>query len=376
MSPTPLDPGREPRWRRALSWLLVQEGSTRPLGLMRIVVACMVWARVGELMVVHSDSRPWQVGLVLAFHLSWIAMLLGAWSRLAVATSAAILVAGFVHLGPNLGPALGYYNWDGHNLHLLVCTVMVLAVTPSGQSYSLDRWWALRRAARQGRPAPVERAPLWSFRLLGLLVSTVYLSTWADKTTLPWLRGERLAAVFGVHYTGSAMPGTSLTDTVLMLGATGVWALEGLLAFGLALRRLRGPLALAGVVLHGSFAAMFRVFTFSVNMILLYVPFFPPDRIHAAIDDLVPTGDTPTRRMLDLEPTRRITRALCMIGVLVVLGIAAALDLARPLGPEVEDAPSVQLLEGRFDTFLRTAEVDGQKRRARLRSEMQRWRDP
>lgn len=352
---------------RAWHWLVLAEGSSRPLGLLRIAIALMLWARLADQFLVHADTSPHDLALAVLFHLATLLLLLGWWTRLASLVAAVVIT--YAH--DWLGPVHGYRGWASHNIALLVLTATLLALTPSGRSYSLDRWRALARARREGTPPPPERIPLWSTRSFMILLSSVYLSTWANKTDLAYLSGERLASIFGTHYTGSAMLDGPAVEAMWMAGAVGVWALEGLLAFGLLIPRLRGPLALAGIALHGSFYAMFRVFTFSANMILLYLPWFPPDQVHGLIDRLAPPGADAASRRVEPGPARLALRLVLAGALLAGLGWAGLRDL------QDDDAVvAVRLLDEREHSFQRTAADDRRARVLRAREEMQKWRDP
>ncbi|MCB9748655.1 MAG: HTTM domain-containing protein [Myxococcales bacterium] len=360
---------------RPLRWALYDCGSTRPLGLIRIGVALMLWARFGDLVTLHADATAAQLAHGVGFYLGTTLLLVGLATRPAALLSA-------------LAVAYGKYalDWQSHNMQLLALTTMILALTPCGRSYSLDRGLALRRAARRGEPPPVERAPLWSARLLAVLITSVYMATAYDKTSWAFLSGERLAAVAGFHYTGSAyLDGTAWVAATLIASAL-VWALELTLAFGLYLPRLRPALTLAGAALHGSFYALFRVYTFSTNMLLLYAPFYDQDELARGIERLCPRGPRSAA-----EPSRRppgrarsLARAAGVALVLLALVAAAAYEHRVPsdVSQETEingdepprPQPRLRLLEGRWRDLGATREEARRRRQRQTRREMQKWR--
>lgn len=337
---------------RAWRWALLEEGSTRPTALMRIGLGLMLWLRLADRFLIHADSSPRDVLLAVIFHLATLGTVLGAFTRLSTALVALLSFGGFAWMGPVWGAP----GWGSHNIHLLVCSTMLLALCPAGRSLSLDRWWALKRAERGGPPPPSERAPLWSVRLLGVLVCTVYLSTALDKTGEVWLSGHRLQAVIAEHYTGSALLDDPLYEGLIMVAAIGVWLLELVLVGGLLFRRTRLPLAMAGVLLHGGFSILFRVFTFSANMILLYLPLFPPAQVDAALTRLCPPGLPAESAVGPASVATRAGRGLLVLGTLVALLVA---------GP--------RLLQGIEATVLRPAKADRDDRARIEREELQKW---
>jgi Vitamin K-dependent gamma-carboxylase len=355
------------RFAQGARRFLLAEGSTRGLGLMRIAVVLMVWSRLADGFVLHRDQSGAHLLLSVAFYGGSLLMLVGWHSRTATVVTA--LCVNLVY--HYLGPVHQMVSWTSHNIQLLVWTTTLLALAPVGRAYSVDRWLQQRRAARDGQPTPDEEGPLWAWHLLGVLVSTVYLATWLDKTQLVYLRGDRMAAIFGEHYTGSWMTDSDGATAAFAGVAWMVWLLEGLLIGGLLLPRLRMPLALAGALMHGSFSVMFRVFTFSANMVLLYLPFFPAADLHSRIDQLCPQGLDAGQRTEGASARRQVGRLLVMVAVLLALGAAAWDDLHNDI-----PVAQVQLLDGRFSTALGTHKTNRQARLSVEQREMQLWRDP
>jgi hypothetical protein len=242
---------------------------------MRILVALMVWARFADQFTVKVQTTALDLAHALCFYLFSTSMLVGFWSRTSTLVLAGVLLFGF-H-GREIA---------SNNMHLLVLTVLVLALTPLGASYSVDRHLALARAERRQERVPSEVISLWSTSLLAVLLSSVYLSTFLNKTNVAFLSGERLQAILAGHYTGSDyLVGQAWSRSVQALSIA-VWLLEGALVFGLLLPRLRAGLMLAGAFMHMTFYTLFRVYAFSTNMVLLYFAFVPPAQVAEVIDRL------------------------------------------------------------------------------------------
>jgi hypothetical protein len=259
-----------------VSWLrrrLLREGSTRALGLIRVALALILWARWGDELMLSHGLDPDRIALGVAFFASSTAMLLGLWTRAATAATAAV-VAGMVYGYGRLG---GVEDWNHHHTTLLAHAVMLLALTPCGRSFSVDRWRS---------PDAPERGPLWATDLLGLQVSTLYLWSAVDKTRWAFLSGASLEQVFLYHYAGSDWPDLPWLRAALAGVAVGVTALEYLLSVGLWVRRWQPVLVPAGLLLHGLFYVLIPVNTFTVTMWALYLVFLDPEVVHRAVDRL------------------------------------------------------------------------------------------
>jgi hypothetical protein len=342
---------------------------------MRIAIALMVWARFADRFVLSPGMDAMQAGLALCFYVSSLMMLVGKWSRGSAAVCATVLLYGYHYRGPYLGIA----GWGSNNIKLLALTVAILALTPCGRAYSLDRWKALRLATRGSVAPPDESIPLWSTRLLAALLCSVYASTFIAKTTIPYLSGSRLEAIFALHYTGSDYLDGTLWAATMQIGAVGVWLLEGLLVFGLLVGPLRKPLMLAGAAMHLSFYALFRVFAFSTNVIMLYWAFVPTSTVARAIDDQCGYRDEPATA--GTPPALSLTG---MWGRVVVLGAIAVVTLALGIGQLLEtpgDArsdlrvPQLMLMRPRLEP-LANPEWDRETTLRHKRREKQRWRSP
>ncbi len=252
---------------------LAREGSTRSAGLLRIVLALIVWVRYASGMTPWHDPAPERVLLGAVFFVSSSMMLVGWWSRAATAVTALTTLAAY-----GLGARGDEPNWYHHHTFLLTVALGLLAMAPCGRSFSVDRW-------RSGVP---ERGPLWALDLIGLQVAIVYAWGAAIKVDLAFLSGHDLDVIAAYLYTG-ALP-VGLPSWVLSGAAGGVVMLEAALAVGLWSAASRRWLLPAGIVLHATIYWLLPVSTFTVTMISLYLVFVDPEAVHAAVDRVVGQG--------------------------------------------------------------------------------------
>lgn len=265
-------------WR----WGADFEGSTRGVGLLRIALALIVWVRFAGPMRFIDNEAAWQIPLSAAFYLVTTMMLIGWRAQLATALTA--LMIGFFyywwgHAAPNPIP-----SWSGHHVYILFAGVALLALTPCGRSYSLDRWLALRAAAAGGPPAPPERGPLWGQRLIVLQMCGLYFWTAVDKTGMHFLSGDRLEAIMIWGYTGRPLA-PLMTDPLFAAPASAaVLIVEYLLPAGLLIRRFHRFAIPAGLALHAAFYVLLTVNTYSITMMALYLAVVDPDALRRFLD--------------------------------------------------------------------------------------------
>lgn len=270
------------------------QGSTRSAALLRIGLAAVALAQLGGEVQLFAAPDALSAALGLSFYLSVPAMLVGYRTRLATAWAAATLVATYHHRGHGLGEV----QFVQHQSWLLAISVCFLALTPSGRSFSVDRWLRLRRlSSAPGREArdPAARAweaetgSLWGLRLAGLQVSLVYLFGAIHKTNPAFLRGDRLEQMAMSFYLGSE-PAPEVLVPLLPAAAASVVFLEYALSIGLWIRRARRALLVAGALMHVAFHVLLPVGTFSVLMIVLYVAFLDPAAVRHITDALIGTA--------------------------------------------------------------------------------------
>lgn len=259
--------GREGARRFAgLRELLGSEGSTRSVGLLRIGVVLLLWARWGEgLMLAETPS----VGLSLVFFGATGLLLVGLWTRFAAVATAVVMLVVYLWFGVHLRRV----EWIHHHHYLLVSASCVLALTPCGRSFSLDRW-------RSGSP---EHGPLWALRLFTIQLAAVYLWSAVDKMSPAFLNGARLEQIAMAEYFGSDPPDWHALAVVM---AWGVMLIELALGLGFLLGRTPRWLLIAGVGLHAAIYLIVPVATFSATMVCLYIAAIDPAVVHRAIDRL------------------------------------------------------------------------------------------
>jgi hypothetical protein len=282
----------EPRvsLRRLVDWALHHEGSTRAAALVRIGLAIIAWTRFG------GELGPWlqqsAAGrlMALVFFVASTAMLVGWQAQLATGLTG-VCLALLAGLPTVFG---GGEGWTHHHIHLLTATTLMSAFTPSGRSYALDRWLALRAAAARGEAPPPERGNLFGMRLMVLQMSVVYLFAALDKTNVAFLSGARLQHLFLWQYWGSEPPALPGLSVLCALFAIGNVALEYALAFGLPFARTRRWLVLPGLALHAIFYLALPVATYSATVFVIYLAYFDPERVHDVIEEL--SGHPPRRR--------------------------------------------------------------------------------
>ena len=264
---------------------ILVEGSTRAVGLMRIGMAFLLWARWGD------EFLPWRelslenpvimlIGAV--FLVSTLLMCIGLWSR--VSTGMAALAA--LEIYYYIGRVLGHSTYAHHNSYALVIATVLVALTPCGRSYSVDRWLRIRRALRHNRSIPPERGPLWGTRLIGLQVSTIYFWSAWDKTNWAFLSGDRMEAIYMDKYFGSDFPALPGFHKLMVVTSVATVALEYALAFGLWFRRPRKWLLPLGILMHLVMYYTLRVHTFTATMLLMYLAYISPEYIHRVTDQI------------------------------------------------------------------------------------------
>jgi hypothetical protein len=267
--------------RDLYAWALETEGSTRSAALIRIGLAAILWANWGRDLTLLRQSTPFGVALALTFFASTTLMLIGLWAR--PATLVAAVVAFTLYFASE---ALGFRPWFHHNTYLLSFATFLCALAPCERSYSLDRWRALRRARREGRPPPPERGNLWALRLIACQLSLMYFWSAYDKSSIGFLSGERVEFMALWFYFGSthpALPGFGHAMAAIAIGSV---ALEYALAAGMLCPRTRRWLTVPGMLMHAFFYLLLPIGTFTVTVWCLYLAYFDADAVHRAIDDL------------------------------------------------------------------------------------------
>lgn len=273
-----------PGWRlmhamaaRFVDWAAYSEGSSRSSALIRIGLAMLFWSRWAGELLLYMDQSP--VGLFLAvnFFVATALLFVGYHSRVAAVWTGAVGLAMYYYFGFQLGRE----PWTHHHAYLLAVAALLIALTPCGRSYSLDRYLTVMRAERMGVAPPAERGNLWGLRLIVLQLSVLYFFAAFDKSTYAFLSGARIEAIFLWYYAGSDYPaGLAWLATIVSLA---VVALEYCFAFGLPFRATRRYLLVPGLAFHAIIYLTLPVYTFSATMALLYLAYFDADAVDKVI---------------------------------------------------------------------------------------------
>lgn len=254
-------------------------GSSRSSALIRIGLAALLWSRLAGEMLLYRDQTVVGLLLSVSFFVATTALLVGFHSRSAALWSGAIGLLVYY-----FGPELGRSPWVHHHTYLLSVAIILLALTPCGRSYSVDRYLAVVRAEKRNEPLPEERGNLLGLKLMVVQLTVLYFFSALDKTNFAFLSGARLEHIFLYYYSGSDYPGLPGFAWLAMLVALAVVALEYALAFGLPFERTRRYLLLPGLAFHGIIYCTLPVNTFSATMVVLYLAYFDPDDVHRVID--------------------------------------------------------------------------------------------
>jgi hypothetical protein len=264
-----------------LRWGAEARGSTRSLGLMRIGIATILLVRFGnELSLYQGESLSFMF-LGVAFFALTSMMLVGFKTQAATAAVALTLV--FMHF--YMGCVAGQPGWDSHHIYLLVVSTGLLAISPCGRSYSLDRYLALTKA-RSDQEAPAEYGYLWPHRLIALQLAALYFWAAVDKTNWSFLSGERLQQAFVWSYGGRVLEPMISAGLLLPALATFVVAVEYFLAFTILVRRWQMFVLPVGLALHAAFYLLLPVNTYSATVMVLYLALLDPGAVHDALDRL------------------------------------------------------------------------------------------
>lgn len=162
---------------------------------------------------------------------------------------------------------------------LLRNIALFIALAPSGDALSLDRW----RTARESFWTFPARAP-WALRLVQVQISMVYLFTvWAKARGERWFGGTAVSESLRVGDLIRLPLPDALTDSVLLanLLTFGTLAVELALALFIWNRRWRPYLIVAGIALHLFIEITFALGFFSVVMIASYIAFVPEDAMES-----------------------------------------------------------------------------------------------
>lgn len=257
------------------AWLFHTEASSRSSALIRICLPFLLWSRfAADFLPMRHPFDPAWWAVAASFYLSTTLMCLGIASRGTTAWAGLTVLLGLRY---GLGYAVGHEPYTHHHVHVLGLATTLLALTPCGASYSVDRW------LHPGRP---ERGNVWGLRLIVVLLTTVYLFGTLTKLTPAYLSGDRMEHYFVVLYFGSDYPAWPGFAPLMLVGAWFSVLVEPFVALGLWWKRIRGPALAVGAAFHALIYLTLPVATFSLTMVLLYLAAFDPDDVHDIVDRL------------------------------------------------------------------------------------------
>lgn len=263
-------------WRREV---VEHRGSTRAVGLLRVLLALICWSRFAEELAYFHDCSWYGWAVATAFYTVTGLMFVGWHARLATAATGALGL--WMVFGDGREP------WIHHHIWALFSNVCLLALTPCGESFSVDRWRANRAAFAANRAPTPEVGDLWATRLIALQVTAIYAYAVVDKLSPAFLSGERLQMIGLYFYGGSVAPSWPLWPLGTQAAAWAVVVVEAILAVGLWVPRLRAPTIALGLALHAVIYTTLPVATFTVTMWALYLAFLDPGAVHRATDTLL-----------------------------------------------------------------------------------------
>jgi hypothetical protein len=260
-------------WERAIADF---PGSTRPVGLIRIGLALLAIAEMGDFVTVRESG----LGISALVYGSAIWMLIGYQARVATFFSA-IAVWLTIHLVPTT---------LHHHTYIEAVASTALAFTPCGASFSVDRWLAVHRAKAKKEPIPEERGNLWATRIIGLQMSALFFWGGYHKLTLgtqsiqtAFIHGDRLEQTL-IYYYSLPVPFPTWLRLLVMALAAGVTAFEMFAGIGLWIPKVRPYVLFGCFMMTTSFQTLLSVRTFGFLSALLYLVFIPSEKIHAVID--------------------------------------------------------------------------------------------
>ena len=262
--------------QRFYDWALRYRDSTRSVGLIRIGLVLLIWSEWAGKLILCRDIRLGGILFNSAFFLFSGLMCVGLWTRVS-SMGTAIIVSILFNI---------HGSFRHHHTFLLTMAILLIALTPCGRSYSLDRWLALRRSLKSNLPVPPEIGNLWGLRLIAIQLSMVYFWTAYEKLYWGFLSGERMELLVYNYYAGydyASIPGFSALCCIVAITTV---ILEFLLAFGLYIPRFHKYLMPVGIVLHILFYVLLPIRTFTLAMILLYLAFIPATSVHRFIDNI------------------------------------------------------------------------------------------
>jgi len=271
------------------NWAFETYGSSRSSAIIRIGLVILIWTRwANELILTRDISKAYPL-LSISFFFASSLMLLGYETKISTASTSLVLLSMYYYFGHflNIEP------WTHHHAYLLAFATFLSTFTPSGKSYSLDRWLAIREAEKKNLPIPREEGNLWGLRLIAAQLSIIYFWTAFNKLITEFVNGARLEQIFMWFYFGSDYPSIIGFHEIMVALSIVTIITEFSLGFGMLFRRTRKILVIPGLLLHAIFYVLLPVRTYSATMWLLYLAYFDADKIHAFVDEMQGYSSSP-----------------------------------------------------------------------------------
>jgi hypothetical protein len=181
-----------------------------------------------------------------------------------------------------------------------IMLTLYLAIGPSGQSLSLDRWLAMRRLGRKAAAPRPSAGTNLALRLIQVHMCVIYFFAGVTKLQGPswWDGGAMWRAFANLEYQSLDMTWLAWHPWIvnLMTHVSVLWEIS----FCVLIWRPRWrPLVLAGaVVLHVGIGACLGMWTFGLIMLVACAAFLPNELVRRLVADL---GDRRLRASDSLE---------------------------------------------------------------------------
>ncbi len=255
--------------------------STRPIALVRILLAMVLWFFWAPRFLLFEHLPPLLAVLGVAFVVSGLLTIVGLYTRLSSLVFGAVSLFFVYYIG--VFHAVHYdevWAFDSHNVKFLALALFIIALAPSGRSLSVDRYLAVKRARAAGHlsPAatlPTETAPKWPRKLLLWHVSVLFFFGAVSKTNADFLLGYRLEQILLGIYFGSDYPDIPfLREICSVLGVT-AWMGESLIAVGILWEPLKKASCVALLLFAVSIFLFLPQHNFAVVISILTLLYYP-----------------------------------------------------------------------------------------------------
>ncbi len=269
--------------------ILQYQSSTRAIALVRIGIIPLLWSRFSGFFLLFKNIPEVQIGIGFLFFISTIFVFIGFYTRFWLGVLSLTMISVYYYVGF----VIGVEPLTHHHTYLLCITVVLLFFTPCGYSFSVDRFLRVRNVMKKENVMPPEEGPLWATYLIALQISAIYFWSTYSKLVPGFLSGDRMEQIFKFYFCNYDFIESSYFPSIMFFLAISTIILEMALAIGLWFSRFHPWIIPAGIIFHLILFYSLPVSTFSLTMILLYLVFIPPEKVHRFIDIMV--GDVARR---------------------------------------------------------------------------------